>query len=914
VSDPVAQLTAILSTRLPATDPATIAAAVTGTGVTRTGLTRFVRRLADPVQAGWPASAMSGEVAFLVAVALQQAGVIEQVPDCGHCGRARPVQSRGAAVPTCQSCGPRRPDGLTARIRRPSAGTTQCPAGVHQVGRGQESCVDCRHEHDAATIHAATIHAATIHAAVMQAGANIDYARTVTAEVLPGRRSRQLVAAWLTAGGSLADPGSGAPMVQRLRNRLATDLATISRTTCPRCRRTCTSLRQFSGGQRVCLICYQRARGEICRSCRRERGVAWRDEDGWPWCPACRSTHPDVTRVCVQCGQVGPVARRSEAGPVGHCCYTTPESTCLSCEQVHPVAVNTDDGPLCKRCSERPPERCVRCGNMRWIPHQKTRGRRGWCVPCLDRPMIDSRFGHPQQATADHDPDDRSCVICGRTDHITYLPDAARCGRCQKAAMRRRETCNGCGHIRRVFFDPGLCADCLGVDVGGKCTTCGLEDRLYEAGQCERCVLTRRVHQLLGDTGPGVVVADRLAASTRPASTLRWLADSPVVELLHDLLHQPEPLTHADLDAIKRPARTDGLTDRRQSVENARLILVACEILPRRNELSHRYETWAHQILATIDRAAERMLAQQFHLSRILPSIQARCRNGKATYGTIRWAQTHLRGAADLMAWCRPMGGITALNRADIDTWFADSASHYGAREFLLWTIRQRLVDLPPSAIPRRVTQAPAAIEDHQVRADLVRGLLHEDGYRPDIRVAGLLVALYGQHLSRIVRIERHHVQPDADPPRIQLGTRWLDLPEQLGTHLNELVATGPRRQSPFTDGQRWLFPGYGAGAHLSARTLGHRLAEFGIPAAPMRNMALFQLAATLQPSTLAQLLGLHPGTAVRWVNESGGIYANYWSQFMHDQPADDPDLVEHDEPLESEDDPLDLLDELGIQ
>ena len=481
--------------------------------------------------------------------------------------------------------------------------------------------------------------------------------------------------------------------------------------------------------------------------------------------------------------------------------------------------------------------------------------------------------------------------------------------------MSRREECSRCGQTRRVFFNPGICADCLGIDIGGVCTACGIEDRLYADGRCASCELARRADRCFGSTGEsGRAVAQRLAASTRPISTIRWLAQSPVVPVLADLLRRPEPLVHEDLDAIVTPARTDGRTDRRQTIENARLILVASGILPVRNELSYRYETWAHQVLATVDSASDRWLLLQFHRQQVLPSLQSRCRSGKATTGSLSWAQRQLRGGADLLAWCRSKGGIARLTRTDVDTWLAESSTHYGARDFLLWAIRRDFLDLPRSAVPRRPHKSPTAVEDHQVRADLVRALLHDDGYPTEIRVAGLLVALYGQHLSRIVRIECSHVRTDALPIRIKLGAQWLELPGPFGQHLRELIASGPTRKSPFMDQTRWLFPGYGAGAHLSASQMGIRLAAHGIRATPMRNMALFQIAATVQPSTLGQLLGLHPGTAVKWVNESGGVYANYWSQFLVDEHTEDADLVDiDDDPDETGEDPLDLLDELGI-
>lgn len=191
--------------------------------------------------------------------------------------------------------------------------------------------------------------------------------------------------------------------------------------------------------------------------------------------------------------------------------------------------------------------------------------------------------------------------------------------------------------------------------------------------------------------------------------------------------------------------------------------------------------------------------------------------------------------------------------------------------------------------------QAPPAVEDYQLRIDLAHRLLHEDGFPTDVRVAGLLVVLYGQHLSRIASIERESVDPASTPPRIKLGKNWLELPKPMGQHIADLLAQGPRRKAPFVEDARWLFLGDGAGTHLSSDRLGVRLAKYGIHAQPMRNTALFQLGTTVQPGTLSRLLDLHISTAVKWVNKSGGIYANYWGQVLRDEDDEDLDLFDPD-------------------
>lgn len=70
-----------------------------------------------------------------------------------------------------------------------------------------------------------------------------------------------------------------------------------------------------------------------------------------------------------------------------------------------------------------------------------------------------------------------------------------------------------------------------------------------------------------------------------------------------------------------------------------------------------------------------------------------------------------------------------------------------------------------------------------------------------------------------------------------------------------------------------------------------------------MRNAAIFHLAAALQPHTLYRLLGLHPGTAVRWGAVAGSVYMNYWDSQINDEDDFDVELDDDD-----------ILVELGLE
>jgi hypothetical protein len=665
-----AEMVAAIHSRLPGATAEVVAAAIETAGLAQSGLARFVNRLETPVGKGWPRVAVTGKVAYDLAVALHEAGLIDRVPPCTHCGCSRRVESRGPSSPTCHACGPRNADGTKARSAIPTR--QMCPAGLHRMPALAARCDTCADSQDTALILDT----------VVKLGASIEVAQTITADILIHRISRRRVAEWLRAGGSLAEGDAASPLIQRMRHTLAAELPHIPRTRCAGCGKERRVLPHRSDAGPICENCYRRIpeRWETCRSCRKERNVAWRDADGWPWCAPCRRRHPDVVDTCIRCGRTGTVTARTPDGPIGLCCYQTPVEKCIGCLRNRPVSSRTPDGTLCKSCARRPLESCASCGQQRLIPRLRTRGRTGWCFKCIAQATAAlAETGEGPERYADVESVRLAvCVVCGRDQGINFLPDGPRCSSCRDRAMRRREECSQCGRTRRVFYTPGICSECLGIDVGGACVDCGLEDRLYSNGRCERCVLTTRLAEAFDrDRVASRAVTERLAASPNPRSSLAWLEHSPTAQLLIEILQRCDEPAHEDLDAIKTPERADGKADRRQAVENARMILVSVGALAPRNALAGRYEAWSRQVLAKVDRAAERWTLHQFHRHRLLPVVEARCEAETATRGTLRCAQNRLRAAIELLAWSRPTGGLAGLDRSGVDAWLAGPSTRH---------------------------------------------------------------------------------------------------------------------------------------------------------------------------------------------------------------------------------------------
>ena len=77
-------------------------------------------------------------------------------------------------------------------------------------------------------------------------------------------------------------------------------------------------------------------------------------------------------------------------------------------------------------------------------------------------------------------------------------------------------------------------------------------------------------------------------------------------------------------------------------------------------------------------------------------------------------------------------------------------------------------------------------------------------------------------------------------------------------------------------DAPRWLFPGRVPGQPLDLHSLTNQLNRHGISARPARNGALAALASDLPAAVLADFLGLHVNTAVRWVTFARKDWTGY--------------------------------------
>ncbi|MDV2477295.1 hypothetical protein F8M49_21540 [Rhodococcus zopfii] len=686
---------------------------------------------------------------------------------------------------------------------------------------------------------------------------------------------------------------------------------------CPRCHRRVPLPHQRPEG-RVCENCRNIDRPRItCTGCGRTAPPAAHYGDD-RLCRRCYRTDPRSHRECAHCGRMRMLEHRTADGR-GLCpqCAPRPHHLCIDCGRSRPAQAVLDAGPVCAACYRRhqPRRRCGQCGADAVIAVRADSTHPDMCTPCWYAATHPPRQRTPSPSRTPPQPKPRtavrdrrrdrtsepsqsaprpkptvqpvSCCLCERTRRaLVYWPIGPVCQSCYSRRKEHPARCARCHELRVLIArsDTGddLCGPCGGSSFDYRCRRCGEGGRVYAAGQCFRCCVETRLQQVLGGDS-GVIpeqlepLADALLAAAKPRSVLVWLQKGSAAQLLPQLA--AAPITHAVLDALP-PGR---------DVNILRAMFVQAGVLPdRTDEYLDRILPWLDALLAS---------GNTHHASLVRPYAQwhlihrarrrAHRRGVRPSASTAYGLRYILRVTVEFLTWLdHRQIELGTLTQKDVDAWLVEGTGtrRYCVRDFLKWAIDKRLaprtVDIPAV----KVGQPKNFIDTADYTQQLHR-CLHDPDIPIDLRVTGALILLFGLRLPEVLDLRTDHVHVRDGDQYIRLGRHELLVPPALGVLLDQLPRTDTNRSVlPAAERSAMpLFPGFHSGRPVTPEGHGARLLEHGITPLAGRNTALATLAADLPAVVLADLLGIHPQTAVRWVR----IAKRDWHTYLAHRRAD---------------------------
>jgi hypothetical protein len=543
-------------------------------------------------------------------------------------------------------------------------------------------------------------------------------------------------------------------------------------------------------------------------------------------------------------------------------CYKEPIAVCSDCGRERRCRGARTDAPLCNTCRRKgstwkaPIALCSVCERTR--PCHHARSERPICPSC----------SHNQPSRLE------ACAFCGTLAIVAARTlGGAECKSCRSRRLPSQITCRHCQRrARPAAAQAGLCERCAGERVAQICRGCGAEEQNYADGHCARCSLRAHLQRLTqtGESTAAHALKDYLAAltdSAKPSSTLNWMTCSRGYDTLRELISGALPLTHEALDAI----------DRGPSTIYLRSALVSHGALPERYKQTAALAAFIDREILRVPDGPGRLHLRTFATWKVQHELARAERAGTAKRSSHQHARTQIHLAAELLAWLAQHSvAVEDLRQEHLDFWLAEGSTHRRrVRAFITWTVRHRITG-PLTAIPSATQRHVDPLETHQ-RLQLIRRLLTDESLDLRDRVAGSLVLLFAQPISRLLLLTTDDVHDRQGHVFLGLGREPLLLPEPLATLTQQLKNSLPAHATETANaGSQWLFPSRRFDASLSEDHLRERLRTLGIMSLPARNSAATQLAQTLPAAILADLLGMATNTAERWTQLANGDWTRY--------------------------------------
>jgi hypothetical protein len=296
-----------------------------------------------------------------------------------------------------------------------------------------------------------------------------------------------------------------------------------------------------------------------------------------------------------------------------------------------------------------------------------------------------------------------------------------------------------------------------------------------------------------------------------------------------------------------------------------------------------------------VEPSAHRLLLHEYGTWRLLPRIHQPRDSRPQTYSTFQYAKSRIRASHNFLTWLverdTPFAEAT---QEDVDEFLAQNTQLIGTLEpFFRWTTRTRKSRKLACHKPRSDQPKPAMTPEE--RWQILRRLLHDDSLDLADRVMGAIILTYAAPLTKTLGIQTDDIRITENNDtgvevHLRLGPTEVRLPPVLDQLVIEHIQRNrlPRTGAAIATGP-WLFPGTKAGQPLSHARAVVRLRGLGLHPGPGRSRALLHLAARIEAPLLAQALGIHPSTAVRWSDLAGRTYSGYVARVVKGKTIGSP-------------------------
>lgn len=471
------------------------------------------------------------------------------------------------------------------------------------------------------------------------------------------------------------------------------------------------------------------------------------------------------------------------------------------------------------------------------------------------------------------------CTRCHRMANTlrVYWPQDQLCHSCFYTAMRTHGICPQCGHDGVL---PGrtddtdlrpVCLTCAGVPDNYTCKSCGQEGELHRRGECARCALRGDLCTILlhhpADPAAMHTLIEVLCGVDRPESILTWKRNVQVLEMLGGIASGAIPLTHDGLTAAGSGRHVDHL----------RSLLQHHGLLPQRDEHLARFEAWLTDKLDAIDSPAVRTLVEQFATWHHLRRLRSESQPGQSSDGPKRSAKQEITETIKFLTWLehthrRVLGDCT---QQDVDEYLASGpTTRHLIRTFFIWAKKSKL-NVAVQIGFRQAKTTPTITQDQ--RLAWLKELLTGDSESLPYRVAGILLLLYAQPLTKIAALQSTAISQVDGETRIALGKAPTPVPEPFSSQLNYHRHNRPNlRTTGGATGTPWLFPSIRPGRHIDPQAIMQRLRQLGIDLQGARNTALRELVSEIPAPLVADMLGYSDQVTRKHAAEAGNTWARY--------------------------------------